>query len=229
MVMVDNDLNGEESMMGGSWRGAGVAVALLGSLIACATMASAQSIVDEWSSVAVPPPPALKPASLDPKTTALIVMDFVKQSCNSEARPRCVASIPKVKAMIAAAKAKGVTVMWTLPPGPKPEDFLSDVAPPAGTGFAAIAPVDKFYGTDLEKQLKDKGLTTVVLVGTTAQGAVLYTASEAALRGFNVVVPVDGSTAASTYAEQATTWVLANAPTVSQKVTLTRSDMLSYQ
>jgi len=91
-----------------------------------------------------------------------------------------------------------------------------------------IAPADKFLGTDFEKMLKDKGITTLVMVGTTAQGAVLYTGSEAALRGFNVVVPVDGSSASSPYAEQAATWVLANAPTISTKVTLTRSDMVSY-
>ena len=91
-----------------------------------------------------------------------------------------------------------------------------------------IAPADKFFGTDFEKMLKDKGFTTLVMVGTTAQGAVLYTASEAALRGFNVVVPVDGSSASSPYAEQSSTWILANAPTISTKVTLTRSDMVSY-
>jgi nicotinamidase-related amidase len=215
-------------MIGRSWRSIGAATALFGALIAGTAIASAQTIVDEWSSVAIPPAPALKPANLDAKTTALIVMDFIKQSCTSDARPRCVASIPKVKAMIAAAKAKGVTVMWTLPPGPKPEDFLPEVAPPAGTGIAVAAPADKFYGSDFEKQLKDKHIETLVLVGTTAQGAVLYTASSAAFRGFNVVVPVDGSSAAAPYAEQATTWILANAPTVSQKVTLTRSDMITY-
>lgn len=42
--------------------------------------------------------------------------------------------------------------------------------------------------TGLEKMLKDKGITAVVAVGTAAHGAVLYTASEAALRGFNVIV-----------------------------------------
>ena len=215
-------------MINHAWRLAGaLAVAVIAGIAVQGT-ASAQTIIDEWSSVTVPPPPVLKPADLDTKTTALVVMDFLKQSCNAEARPRCVASIPKVKAMIAVAKAKGVTVIWTLPPGPKPEDFIADVAPPAGTPFGDQAPADKFYGTDFEKTLKDKGFTTLVMVGTTAQGAVLYTASEAALRGFNVVVPVDGSSASSPYAEQSSTWILANAPTISTKVTLTRSDMVSY-
>jgi hypothetical protein len=32
---------------------------------------AAQTIIDEWSSVKVPPPPELKPVTADPKTTAL--------------------------------------------------------------------------------------------------------------------------------------------------------------
>ncbi len=47
---------------------------------------------------------------------------------------------------------------------------------------------DKFFKTDLEKILNDKGIKTVVVVGTAAQGAVLYTASQAAFRGMQVIV-----------------------------------------
>ncbi len=189
---------------------------------------SAQTIIDQWSSVAVPAAPALKPVAVAAKTTALLVMDFVKQTCNEQARPSCVASIPKVKAMIAAAKAKGVTVIWTLPPGPKPEDFLPDVAPPQGTKFV-VAPVDKFYNTDLEQQLKSKGITSLVLTGTSAHGAVLFTGSAAAARGYNVIVPVDGMSAAPAFAEQAAAWILANLPGAANKVTMTRGDMIAYQ
>ena len=50
-----------------------------------AVPASAQTIVDEWATVQAPKPPELKPVTLDPKTTALLVLDFVKQTCNTEA------------------------------------------------------------------------------------------------------------------------------------------------
>ena len=63
--------------------------------------------------------------------------------------------------------------------------------------------------------LKDKGITTVIVVGTLANGGVLHTASEAALRGFKVVVPVDGMSSPNLdtlYTEQYTAWHLANAP-----------------
>ena len=46
---------------------------------------------------------------------------------------------------------------------------------------------DKFLKTDLEKILKDKGITTVIAVGTSSNGAVLYTGSGAALRGMEGV------------------------------------------
>ena len=56
----------------------------------------------------------------------------------------------------------------------------------------------------------------------------LYTASHAALLGFNVVVPVDAMPAEVPYAEQYVVWNLANAPRVSANVKLTTSDQLSY-
>ncbi len=87
---------------------------------------------------------------------------------------------------------------------------------------------DKFRGTDLEKILKEKNVKTVVVMGTTAHGAVLYTASGAALRGIKVIVPVDGMSADSLYPEQYTAWNLVNAPRISIQVTLSRTDMIKF-
>lgn len=87
---------------------------------------------------------------------------------------------------------------------------------------------DKFLGTDLEKILKEKGVKTVIAVGTASHGAVLYTASGAALRGIQVIVPVDGISAEITYAEQYASWHLLNAPRISTLVTLTKTDLIGY-
>ncbi|HWE71587.1 MAG TPA: cysteine hydrolase [Stellaceae bacterium] len=213
----------------GQGRRAILAAAVFGIIFAYHGTVSAQTnIVDDWSKVAPPPAPDLKLAVLDAKTTALVVMDFVKQSCNEQGRPHCVALIPKVKAMIDTAKAKNAMIIWTLPPGPKPEDFLPQIAPPAGTKLV-VGPVDKFVGTDLDKELKDKGITTLVVTGTSAHGAVLYTASQAAIRGFKVIVPVDGMSATAPYAEQATAYILTTAPVLSGNVTLTRGDLITYR
>ncbi len=90
------------------------------------------------------------------------------------------------------------------------------------------ASVDKFDGTDLAKILSDKGIKTVITVGTAAQGAILYTASAAALRGLKVIVPVDGVSAEDTYFEQYVVYDLSKAPGVSKNVTLTSTDMMKF-
>jgi len=193
----------------------------------------AQTIIDEWPSVKAPPAPALKTVTVDPKTTALLVMDLVKQACNNERRPRCVASLPVVAKLIAEARSSGTTVIYTTVPPIPIGDTVAAVAPKSGEPVVT-AWVDKFTlgdkDTGLEKMLKDKGITTVITVGTAAHGAVLFTSSEAALRGFNVIVPVDGMSGdgQNTYIEQAVAYLLTSAPIVSSKVTLTRVDMIKF-
>jgi nicotinamidase-related amidase len=68
----------------------------------------------------------------------------------------------------------------------------------------------------------------VVIVGTAAEGAVLHTATGAALRGLQVVVPLDGMTSATLYAEQYTAWHLLNAPGTKGKVTLTLFGLIGF-
>lgn len=190
--------------------------------------ARGQTIVDEWASVKAPPPPELKPVTIDPKITALLVLDPVRQTCNMERRPRCIASIPKIQALLSQARAKGVTVIYTHYTGTAAGDILKEVAPSAGEAVLGGTTGDKFIRTDLEKMLKDKGIKTVVTVGVAAEGAVVLTASAAAMRGIDVIVPVDGVSSSSIYAEQFTAWHLKNAASVGQRVTLTRTDLVGY-
>ena len=189
--------------------------------------AFAQTIVDEWNAVKVPPAPELKPVTIDPKKTALLMLDFNKQVCNAERRPRCIASILKVRKLLAEARAKGVYVIYSITFGATAADIAKELAPLGGEPVVVSGP-DKFMGTDLEKILREKGIKTVIVVGTAAHGAVLYTASGAALRGIQVIVPVDGISAEITYAEQYTTWHLVNAPRLSNLVTITRIDLTGY-
>ena len=205
-------------------RGLALACLLL-SLTASYSFGQTKTIVDEWGTVQAPKPPELKPVTMDPKTTALLVLDFVKQTCNNERRPRCVTSVPNVQALLKLARSKGVAVVYSITTAATPADTLNDVAPLEGEPIVK-APADKFFRTDLEKILNDKGIKTVVVVGTAAQGAVLNTASQAAFRGLQVIVPVDGMSAENTYFEQYTAHHLANAPGVGQQVTLTKIDMI---
>jgi nicotinamidase-related amidase len=206
-------------------RGGKITLAFL-VLIAAAPL-GAQTIIDEWAAVQAPKPPELKPVTLDAKTTAVLILDFVKQSCNNERRPRCVASVPKVEALLKQARDNKATVIFSYTSNSTPADIAKELAPLDGEPMVR-ASADKFVGTDLEKILKDKGIKTVVVTGTAAHGAVLYTGSQAAFRGFKVIVPVDGMSSENTYYEQYTAYQLANAPGVGQQVTLTKIDMIKY-
>jgi nicotinamidase-related amidase len=108
----------------------------------------------------------------------------------------------------------------------KRADTLAELAPKDSEPLVS-AGVDKFFNTDLERILKESGIRTVIAIGTGAHGAVLYTASAAALRGLKVIVPVDGMSG-TPYSEQYTAWHLTNAPVVSPSVTLTKFDMIKF-
>ena len=82
----------------------------------------------------------------------------------------------------------------------------------------------------LEQRLKDRGIKTVIVTGTSAQGAVIGVSSGAAQRGYQVIVPVDGMSAEDPYNEQYAAWHLyKGGPTIiTDKITLTRSDMIKF-
>jgi nicotinamidase-related amidase len=181
----------------------------------------AGTIIDQWAQVDVPPPPELEPITLDPRTTALLILDIQVQNCNAERRPRCVASLAGIQALLAKARRWGVPVVYSLTRNATAADIRGEVSPQPGEPIVRSG-VDKFYGTSLEEILRTQGIQTVILVGTSAHGAVLHSAAGAVLRGFQVIVPVDGMSADSTYAEQYTSWHLANAPGTRRQTTLTR-------
>jgi nicotinamidase-related amidase len=189
-----------------------------------AVPAQAANIVDEWATMKAPAP-ALKAVTVDPKTTALLMLDFMNQNCGK--RPRCLDTIPAMKKLLGEARAHKVAVVYSIIANTTPADVIKDVAPQADEPHVLSGP-DKFLRTDLEKILKDKGITTVIAVGTSANGAVLFTASGAAFRGMNVIIPVDGMSAVDAVAEYATTIDFMTAPQVSNKTTLTKSDMIKF-
>ncbi len=204
------------------------AVAIAAAL--CATgAAQAQTVIDDWSQVKVPAAPALKPVTLNAKETALLVMDFTVQTCTPERRKRCADSVPKVKKFVEAARAKGALIIYSVAvPNSVPGDVLKELAPAAGEQVLPPLGPDKFINSDLEKTLKDKGITTVVAMGTQAQTSVLHTGGEAALRGFKVIVPVDAMSSDDLFPEAYTAWHLATAARISNQTTLTRLDMIGF-
>jgi nicotinamidase-related amidase len=196
-----------------------------------------ETIIDEWQNVKAPPPPALKSVTLDPKTTALLMIDIIKQTCNMKMRPRCVAMVPKVQKLLTEARDNGVYVIYALFPSPKPATFpnpkIGDYVPelaPKGNEPVVTAFVDKFMlgdkDTGLQKLLKDKGIKTLIPVGVSSHNGVLFTSVMASLRGFDVVVPVDGMAGNNAYEDQATDYILTSS--IVYKVTLTSIDQIKF-
>ena len=201
-----------------------LAAAFCASLLASA---QAQTIVDEWASVKAPPPVELKKVTVEPATTAFLVLDLLNANCSEQRRPRCVASVPKVAKFLAEARNRKLTVVHSITVTTKVEDLDPRVAPVAGEPVVQTV-ANKFIRTDLHKILKERAIKTVIVVGTAAQGAVLFTAAEAAFLGYKVVVPVEGSTSELLYGEQSVAWLLANAPGVGANTTLTTFDMIGF-
>jgi nicotinamidase-related amidase len=187
--------------------------------------AVASDVIDEWANVKTPAAPEIKAVAVDPKTTALLMGDLMNQSCAK--RPRCVAALPAMKKLLGEARAAKVAVIHSTIPNTTTADIIPDVAPAADEP-SVTSGVDKFFKTNLEQILKDKGIQTLIVVGTSAEGLVTYTGGGAALRGFNVVVPVDGMASVEAFAEQYVAWHMTHAPIISPKVTLTRIDMIKF-
>ncbi len=192
----------------------------------------AGDITTEWTGIKPPPAPELKPVTVDPKTTALLVLDFMKGNCGE--RPRCVATIPNVKKLLDAARAQNMAVFYTMvgqdptPAGmvdrglvPRANDFI--VKGSAGAG-------DKFINSNLDQGLKEKGIKTVIITGTSAQVAVGGTANGAAQHGYKAVVPVDGMSSDDAYNEQYAAWHIykGGSQVLVKNATLTRSDLIKF-
>jgi nicotinamidase-related amidase len=191
--------------------------------------AAAGDITTEWATVNPPPVPELKPATVAPKTTALLVLDLMKANCGT--RPRCLATVPNVKKLIDAARSHGMMVFYTLVgQTPTVENMVDANLAPRPGEFVARGGADKFIGSDLETRLKEKGIKTVIVTGTSAQGAVVGTSNGAVQRGFNAVVPVDGMSSEDPYNEQYAVWHLfkGGPANLTQNVILTRSDLIKF-
>jgi nicotinamidase-related amidase len=145
----------------------------------------------------MPSPPDPVPVVLDPATTALLIFDIVDPICTRQ--PNCtVHMVPAISSLLARARKAGVTVAFGTR-APTMSKWLPEVSPAPGDIKIESQAQDRFYNTDLDKALKAKGITTLVLTGWKVSGSVTYTSVGATLRGYTVVVPVDASLDATEY------------------------------
>jgi nicotinamidase-related amidase len=206
-------------------------LAVLSAVLAFTALpASAGDITTEWDSVKLPPKPELKPVTVDPKTTALLVLDLMKSNCG--VRPRCSPIVPNVKTLIDAARARNMMIAYNLTGAGKVEDMADPSIMPQPGDFMIQngRGGDKFINSNLDAGLKEKGIKTLIITGTSAQGAVATTSNGAAGRGYKAVVPVDGTASEDAFRELYGIYHLAEGgPTaLVTNVTVTRSDLIKY-
>lgn len=190
--------------------------------------ARAADVIAEWSTIPMPAAPTLKAVTVDPKTTALFLFDFMVTNCG--ARPRCVAAVPTLKALHDRARAANMLVFYTLPGGGKIID--PSIAPRDGEVIKQNpGGPDKFLGNDLDQRLKDHAIKTIILCGTSAQGVGLGTGAAAAQRGYHVVYPVDCLPSESAFREAYAAWHMAGGgpPVTTKWVTVTRANMITLE
>ncbi len=183
----------------------------------------------------MPATPEPARVTLDPKTTALLVLDYVEDICNRQVKCKN-GMLPAVTPFMQEARKAGVTVAY----GTRAQNmtqWLPEVAPAPGDIKVINTGQDRFFGTDLDKELKAKGIKNIIMVGWKISGSVTYTAVGAMIRGYTVVIPMNTTAATSDY-EQTIGFFnvlnsgnanLANQPLKAKSVTLTRTDLVSFQ
>jgi nicotinamidase-related amidase len=210
-----------------SWLRLGAAFVAAAAMSTGAMPARAADVIAEWPTIQMPPAPSLKAVTIDLKTTALFLFDFMAENCGQ--RPRCVAAVPTLKALHDRARAAGMMVAYTLPGGGK---FIDPAfAPHEGEVISQKqGGPDKFLGDDLDQRLKAHGIKTVILCGTSAQGVGLGTGAAAAQRGYKVIYPVDCLPSESAFREAYAAWHMAGGgpPVTTKWVTVTRTDMITF-
>jgi isochorismatase family protein len=205
------------------WR-LGIAAAAL--VLAFAVAAAAGDVIDDWASVKAPSAPELKAVTLNPATTALLILDLSKGGSCTE-RPRCMASLPNVKRLYDAAHAAGTKMWYSI--GAAADSIDPAFAAADGTYVDQRGP-DKFLGSNLDEKLKAWGIQTVIVCGTSFQGVGVGTGSGAAQRNYKVIVPVDCLSSEDVYMEQYSAWHFykGGPGAVVRNSTLTRSTMIKF-
>ncbi|HEY2319158.1 MAG TPA: isochorismatase family cysteine hydrolase [Solirubrobacteraceae bacterium] len=141
---------------------------------------------------------------------ALIVTDMLNPYDHEDAEPLVESArevVPRLRALIAEAKERDIVVAyvndnhgdWTAGReelaraalnGAAPE-LVEPLIPPPDIPFIVKARHSVFYGTQLEYMLRQYDVTRLVLTGQVTEQCILYSALDAYVRHFEVVVPRD--------------------------------------
>jgi nicotinamidase-related amidase len=204
-------------------------------LALCGGAAQAAQDAKAMQTLQMPAMPAPARVTLNPKTTALMVLDYVEDICNSQAKCKS-QMLPAMTPFMAQVRKAGLTVAY----GTRAQNmtkWLPEVAPAPGDIKIVNTGQDRFYNTDLDKELKAKGINTIIMVGWKISGSVTYTSVGAMIRDYTVVIPVDTTTATTDYETAIGFYNVLNSGNANltnqvlkpKAVTLSRTDMIAFQ
>ena len=145
-----------------------------------------------------------------PGKTALIVVDMLNsyEHDDAEALIRSVREVlPNIASLIDRARSEGVEIIYVndnygawnqgrselverVSAGPH-RDLIEPIVPDDDTDFVVKARHSIFYETPLEYLLRTADISRIVLVGQVTEQCILYSALDAYIRHFEVVVPPD--------------------------------------
>jgi nicotinamidase-related amidase len=174
------------------------------------------------TSVDVPEYEVQDDVKLDPKRTALIVVDMQNDFVNeggSLVVPDARSTIPAIRSLLDLARGSGMHVVysqdthdegdpeWEIWPeharrGTWGWRIVDELEPREDDLIVQKPRYDAFYGTPLDHQLRHWGVDTLVICGTVANICVHYTAASAALRWYKVVIPRDAVSALDNFDEE---------------------------
>jgi nicotinamidase-related amidase len=163
--------------------------------------------------------------TLDPKSTALVLIDLQKGIAARQTAPHASKDVvARARRLADALRAAGGTVVLVhvafspggrdrlapradapMPGGPVPPDFaefVPELAPREGDVVITKRNWGAFYGTELELQLRRRGIRTLVLGGISTNFGVESTARDAFERAYDLVLVEDAMAGMSAEAHQ---------------------------
>lgn len=162
-------------------------------------------------------------SAINPRKTALIVFDMLNDFLLPGAPFESVRAreqlLPRLKPLLAACRRSGMLIVYAgqtsrangsdlgllgqiypvlhegraCVAGTPGADVFHELAPQPEDVIVAKRRFDAFYGTDLDLVLRQRGIDTVIITGTSTSVGTETTARAAVVRDFRVVFPSDGT------------------------------------
>ena len=153
----------------------------------------------------------IEEVELPAKRTALIIVDMQNDFVKREGKlyvPDAEKTIPAIKKILEMARNTGALIVYTQDwhgrddpefriwgeharAGTWGAEIVEELKPMEGEYVVKKLRYDGFYGTSLDHILRLHGVENLIITGTVANICVLHTAGSAALRWYNIFVPVD--------------------------------------